>query len=84
MELFYASFMTALTAEALRLSPQERLELIQEVWQSLSANPDSLQTSAEDIAELERRRSRYLSDPESLVDWNELKARIRQRRPHAH
>jgi putative addiction module component (TIGR02574 family) len=68
--------MTALTTEALRLSPTERLKLIEEVWESLAADPASFPVSAEELDELQRRRDRYHSDSASLVDWHEMKSRL--------
>ena len=76
--------MTALTNEALRLPPQERLKLIEEVWDSLSAEPSSFPVSAGEMEELERRRKRYRSDPQSLIDWQEMKARILRRENDTH
>jgi putative addiction module component (TIGR02574 family) len=71
--------MTALTAEALRLPPEERLRLIEEVWDSLAAAQDTAPVTPAEMEELERRRKRYTSDPASLIDWHELKAQIRRR-----
>ena len=76
--------MTALTPEALRLSPQERLKLIEEVWDSLVADPNSLPTTAEELEEMERRRKRYTAYPASLTDWEDLKSELRLWRKNAH
>ena len=76
--------MTALATEAVRLPPSERLRLIQEVWESLAASPEQIPTSSDQLHELEERRKRYRANPESLVDWEELKEKIRERRRHAH
>ena len=76
--------MTALTNEALRLSPEERLKLIAEVWESLATEPGSLPISSQQIEELERRRERYLADPNSLIDWADLKSRLPRGGSDAH
>ncbi len=76
--------MTALTTEALRLPPGERLKLIEEVWQSLIGDPTFLQTSADELRELDARRERYLANPASLVDWEDLKLELVKRRRNAH
>ena len=68
--------MTALANEALRLSAIDRLKLIEEVWDSLSAEPAKLPVSDAEIDELERRRKRYMTDPNSLIDWKALKQQI--------
>lgn len=68
--------MTALANEALRLSAIDRLKLIEEVWDSLSAEPAKLPVSDAEMDELERRRKRYMTDPSSLIDWKALKQQI--------
>ena len=68
--------MTALTAKALQLPPAERLKLIEEVWESLAAQPGSIPVDPQDVQELERRKRRYDADPNSLIDWQELKSRL--------
>ncbi len=70
--------MMTLTTEALRLSPTERLKLIEEVWESLAADPASFPAATEELEELQRRRESYRSDPASLVDWQEMKSRVIQ------
>ena len=68
--------MTSLIAEALRLPPQERLKLIEEVWLSFADGHTELPISAADADEMDRRRQRYRSNPNSLIDWGQMKARL--------
>jgi len=75
---------TELTNEALRLPPMERLKLIEEVWDSLAADPAAFPATSQELEELERRRKRYVSNPDSLIDWQEMKARLFRRRDDAH
>ncbi len=76
--------MMALTTEALRLSPAERLKLIEEIWESFASEPASFPLNGQELKELEARRQRYTTDPGSLVDWQELKSLLQRRRPDAH
>ena len=76
--------MTELTNEALRLPPMERLKLIEEVWDSLAADQAAFPATSQELEELERRRKRYVSNPDSLIDWQEMKARLFRRRDDAH
>jgi putative addiction module component (TIGR02574 family) len=76
--------MTTLTSEALRLPPEERLKLIGEVWNSFVSDPASLPATSEEIEEMERRRKQYEAEPNSLTDWEELKAQLRLGRDDAH
>jgi putative addiction module component (TIGR02574 family) len=73
MNQFIAGMMT-LTTEALRLSPIDRLKLIEEVRESLAGEPATFPVADEEIEELQRRRDRYRSDPASMVDWQEIKS----------
>ena len=75
--------MTALTSEALRLPPDERLKLIEELWSSLADRPESLRTSASELHELDARRERYNANPASLIDWEEMKSELAKRRRDA-
>jgi putative addiction module component (TIGR02574 family) len=54
----------------------ERLKLIEEVWESLAAEPASFPVANEELEELQRRRVRYRSDPASMTDWQEMKSRL--------
>ena len=62
----------------------ERLKLIEEVWDSLAADPAAFPATSQELEELERRRKRYVSNPDSLIDWQEMKARLFRRRDDAH
>jgi putative addiction module component (TIGR02574 family) len=70
---------TLTPAEIGRLSPQERLTLIGELWDSL-ADVD-VPLSAAQAAELEQRFGRFDTDRVHNVTWDELKAELRLRRP---
>ena len=74
----------ALTAQALRLSAEERLKMMEEVWESFAAEPTCFPVSGQEMKELERRRERYAADPGSLIDWQEMKSRLQQQRSDAH
>jgi putative addiction module component (TIGR02574 family) len=65
--------------EITRLSPQERLSLIQQLWESLS-DADILLTPAQQ-AELERRLATLEHDRAHALTWESLKAELAQRCP---
>ena len=65
--------------EITRLSPQERLSLIEQLWDSLS-NADIPLTAAQK-AELERRLATFENDRAQAVTWDSLKAELAQRCP---
>jgi putative addiction module component (TIGR02574 family) len=62
------------TLDIARLTPQERLDLISELWDSLSAEDVRL-TPAQD-AELARRMARFDADAENARPWDEIDAEL--------
>jgi putative addiction module component (TIGR02574 family) len=65
------------TLDIARLTPQERLDLIGELWDSLSAE-DMRLTPAQD-AELARRMARFDADAEEARPWDEIDAELDRR-----
>ena len=60
-----------------RLTPEERLELIERLWDSLSSDQVDL-TSAQQ-AELDRRLDDLDARPEAAMSWDEALRRLRER-----
>jgi putative addiction module component (TIGR02574 family) len=65
--------------EITRLSPQERLTLIEQLWDSLSDSDVPLPPAQQ--AELERRVATLEHDRAHGVTWESLKAELAQRCP---
>ena len=65
--------------EISRLSPEERLALIGQLWDSLHDTEVSL--SAAQRTELERRLSTLDQDRAKAVTWEQLQAELTRRRP---
>jgi putative addiction module component (TIGR02574 family) len=61
------------------LSPAEKLELVEDLWDDLAAAPDDVPIHEWQREELDRRRALLQEDPESAVAWDEVKQRIRSR-----
>ncbi len=62
--------------ELKRLSPDEKLILVGELWEELAAQPDALAPREDHIALLKERLERYRRHPEDVVAWEAVKARI--------
>ena len=60
-----------------RLSPQERLALIGELWDSLDDSDIALTPAQQ--AELDRRLAALAEDRGAAVAWPELRDQLRQR-----
>lgn len=65
-----------LFSEILELSVSERIQLVQDIWDSIAQLPDSLQLREDQKAELRRRLEEYRANPDSAISWEELKAQI--------
>jgi putative addiction module component (TIGR02574 family) len=65
--------------EIVRLSPQERLALITQLWDSLE--PHQVPLSQPQQAELERRLASLDQDRREGVTWSALKAELERRCP---
>ncbi len=61
------------------LTPEQRLELIEHLWDSLT--PDDVPITKTQRAELQRRLDRLDRDGVSGRSWDEVERRIRGRRP---
>lgn len=71
--------MNAQLAAIFQLSRQERLQLVEELWDSI-AQEESLQPLAQwKIDELIRREEAYQKDPSTALSWEEVKASILSR-----
>jgi putative addiction module component (TIGR02574 family) len=64
--------------EILRLPIEQRLELVEQVWDSIAATPESIPVPDWHKEELDRRLSQ---DPEeSDVAWDEFQTQLRDRK----
>lgn len=62
------------------LSPAEKLQLVEDLWDDLAADPSHVPVHDWQREELDRRRARLESNPESGLSWEEVQARVRARR----
>ncbi|MBI4458865.1 MAG: addiction module protein [Acidobacteria bacterium] len=59
--------------EILKLSVAERIELVEAIWDSIVAVPESLPLTAAQKRELERRLAEYQKNPEAGRTWEEIR-----------
>jgi len=64
-------------ADILELPVQERIRLVELIWDSIAAFPDAVAVTPELKAELDRRLREFDADPDSGFPWDEVKARIK-------
>ena len=59
-----------------QLTVAERLELIDTLWESLRSNPEHLPVSDEERVLIEERRAEHGRNPESAVQWEDVRAHL--------
>ena len=63
-------------SEVLNLPLEERLRLVESIWDSIAQFPEALELTEAQRLELDRRLESYEADPSAGVPWAELKARL--------
>ena len=61
------------------LSPPEKLQLVQDLWDDLAATPSEVPVHDWQKEELACRKANLMSKPASGLSWDEVKRRIRSR-----
>jgi putative addiction module component (TIGR02574 family) len=72
-----ASLMEALGID--KLSVDERLQLIDEIWASLGPEANDLPLTTEQMAEIARRLADADANPEDVVSWETVRTDIEER-----
>lgn len=67
-----------LVAEILALPVQERVRLVEAIWDSISAVPEALPLTQWQREELDRRLAEFEADPEAGSTLEDVFARIRR------
>ena len=63
-------------AEIRELSPEQRIRLIELLWESFVDDPASLPITDTQRAELRRRVAEHEADPNSARPWSEVRAEL--------
>jgi putative addiction module component (TIGR02574 family) len=67
-------------SDVLNLSVSERIQLVEDIWDSIAEVPGELPLSEAQKVELDRRLEAYHRNPDQGSPWAEVKERIRSRR----
>lgn len=59
-----------------RMSIAERIQLVEDLWDSIVAHPETLPVTATQQQALDRRLEKYRQNPEAGSSWQAVKARI--------
>ena len=63
------------------LSPSEKLQLVEDLWDDLAATPEAVPVYDWQKDELARRKANLMRNPASGLTWEEVKRRVTSRDP---
>ena len=63
-------------ADILELPVQERIRLVELIWDSVAAVPEAVEVSSGLRAELEARLREFEANPEEGYSWEQVKSRL--------
>jgi putative addiction module component (TIGR02574 family) len=59
-----------------QLSIDDRLALLEEIWESISATPEQLPVTDEQKQLLDRRVAELKANPENVLTWEQIKSHV--------
>lgn len=65
------------TSSIFDLSPSEKLQLVEDLWDDLAANAEAIPIHDWQKEELARRKANLIGNPASGLTWEEVKRRVR-------
>jgi len=71
---------TLTKADVLSLSVPERIQLVEDIWDSIAEVPEEVGLTDEQKAELDRRLDAYHRNPDEGSPWGLVRERIKSRR----
>ncbi len=71
--------MNASSPSVFDLSPSEKLQLVEDLWDDLATTPGAIPVHDWQKKEIERRKANLMRNPGSAVSWEEVKRNARSR-----
>lgn len=68
--------MSTVPASIKNLPVSERIQLVEDIWDSIAEDAGPIDISADQRQELQRRLSEHLADPSSSIPWNQVRASL--------
>ncbi len=72
--------MSTVRKEILSLSVAARLQLLEDIWDSLAETPEAIPVTDAQRKELARRRRAHARNPSAAKSWAEVRGRLRRRK----
>lgn len=67
-------------SEILQLSVAERIQIVEDIWDSILESPQSLTLSDAETAKLDKRLESYNQNPNEGIEWETLKKNLSESR----
>jgi len=67
-------------ADILQLSVAERLQIVQDIWDSIAENPDELPLTESEKLKLDKRLKSYKQNSTEVIEWETLKQTYHQKK----
>ena len=65
------------TAEYMKLSVSERIQLVEDIWDSIAAEAlNTVELSQAQMAELNRRVAAHRTDPSTAIPWEQVRSKL--------
>jgi putative addiction module component (TIGR02574 family) len=68
---------TPILEDILQLSISERIQLVEEIWDTIVDAPEQLPLTDAQRAELDRRMDAHRDDPQAVVPWQDVRNGIK-------
>lgn len=70
--------MSTQLSDILRLSVAERIQLAEDIWDSVAAFPEAIPLTDAQREELDRRLQAHAQNPDEGISWDDLKNKLRK------
>jgi putative addiction module component (TIGR02574 family) len=70
---------TATLNEIVSLSIEDRIHLVQAIWDSIAAEQADIDLTEPQKREIDRRIDDYEMNPDNVLTWEEIKASLKER-----
>lgn len=70
--------MSTQLSDILQMSIAERIQLVEDIWDSIAAFPEAVPLTEAQRQELDRRLHAYAQNPDEGISWDQLKEKMRK------
>lgn len=68
--------MPQVTDELFSLSIPERIQLVEDIWDSIAVHPEMVELTPQIRDELDKRLEEHEQNPDDVSTWDEVRARL--------